>query len=293
MKSGEIKTDTCLVSKDNRGVIHKTVRPGSHLDADAIKESDEIGFRLAGGKKALILYDARPAFTLTDKAMEYLHKNLLSKNRIASAIVSDKPGIRLLGEYFKNNKPGAPQIRVFETMKEAMSWLLSFKEKNGKARVDDKDPVKKDSGVLKKKPAKVNWAEQVEYKGPIHGTLTTCIATVNVDKNDVAYKRIIPDIHIDLPSLKQSFKDTLGFLGPQKRLMLYDLRPHFTITNDALEFVVDEIIGEHGIATAILGKTIGVYLMADYAVKVKKVKSPLKVFTDEAKALKWLAAHKN
>jgi hypothetical protein len=74
--------------------------------------------------------------------------------------------------------------------------------------------------------------------------------------------------------------------------MLYDLRPHFTITDDALEFVVDEVMGRHGLANAILAKTIGVYLMADYAIKIKKIKAPLKVFSDEAKALKWLASLK-
>ncbi|HSY76769.1 MAG TPA: hypothetical protein VK890_07930, partial [Bacteroidia bacterium] len=109
----------------------------------------------------------------------------------------------------------------------------------------------------------------------------------------IAYKRILRDAHVDLPSLQKSFKETVGFLGQEKRLMLYDLRPHFTITDDALEFVVDEIMGGHGIATAVLAKTIGVYLMADYAIKIKKIKSPLKVFTDEADALKWLAKQEN
>jgi len=291
MKLGVIKTDTCIVSKDKSGIIHKTVRPGSHLDAAAIKESDEIAFRLSDGKKALIVYDARPDFTLTDKGMEYLHKHLLSKKRIASAIVSDKPGIRLLGEYFKNNKPSNPQIKVFKTMPEATKWLLSFKDKKGRSAIVKEKAEEKELPLRKEKSVK---AIKVKLKDllPIHGVLTTCITKVEVDKNNIVHKRIIPDAHVDMPSLIQAFKETTEFLGPEKRLMVYDLRPHFTITDDALEFVVDEIMGRHGLANAVLAKTIGVYLMADYAIKIKKIKSPLKVFSDEAKALKWLASLK-
>jgi hypothetical protein len=284
MKSAEIKTTTCLVSKDDFGIIHKTVRPDSHLTAKDIKESDEIGFKLADGKKALILYDARPAFTLTDDAMEYLHKHLLSSNRIASAIVSDKPGIRVLGDYFKNRQKGKAQIKVFSNMREAMKWLLSFKYKKGVPKLKVETESRRPEEKAKKK---IKPAEQ-----PVSGVLTTCIAKVEVDKKNIAYKRVIRDSHIDLPSLKQSVKDTFGFIGPEKRKMLYDLRPHFTITDDALDFVIDEVMGKHGIATAIVAKTIGVYLMADYAVKIKKIKTPLKVFTDEADALNWLATYK-
>ena len=284
MKHSEITTNTCIVDIDDFGIIHKTVRAHSHIDADDIKESDEIGFKLSKGKKALILYDARPSFTLTDKAMEYLHKNLLSKRRLASAIVSDKPGIKMLGDYFKNGKANNPQIRVFKTMKEAMSWLLSFKGITKALQVKEKKIVI-GKHVIRPKSVVAGLP-----KGNIKSTITTCIAKVEVDNNNVAYKRVLEDSHIDLASLKKSFSETMAFLGPEKRFMIYDLRPHFTITDDALDFVIDKIMGEHGIATAILANTIGVYIMADYAIKVKKIKSPLKVFTDEKQAIKWLSS---
>jgi hypothetical protein len=285
MKSTAIKTTTCLVSKDEFGIIHKTVRPNAHLDADDIEESDEIAYNLAGGKKALILYDARPAFTLTEAGMDYLHKHLLSKRRIASAIVSDWPGIKVLGDYFKNRQNGGVQIKVFKTMREAMEWLLSFKYKKAEMPSLGREAISPKIKEQVVKKAKV-------AKEPIKGVLTTCIAKVEVDKKNIAYKRVIADTHIDLSSLQQSVKETFGFLGTEKRKMLYDLRSHFTITDDALNFIIDEVMEKSGIANAILAKTIGVYLMADYAVKIKKVKTPLKVFTDEAKALKWLATQK-
>ena len=285
MKFAEIKTKTCLVSKDEFGIIHKTVIPNSHLSAEDIKESDEIGFKLSDGKKALILYDARPAFTLTNDAMEYLHKNLLSKRRIASAIVSDQPGIKVLGDYFKNRQQGKAQIKVFSTMREGMEWLLSFKYKKAAELLKEREP--------EKAKAKEKAVKKVKEAKPVKGVLTTCIAMVDVDKNNIAFKRVLRDSHIDLKSLRQSVKDTFLFLGPEKRKMVYDLRPHFTITDDALNFIIDEVMGKHGIATAVIAKTIGVYLMADYAVKIKKIKTPLKVFTDEEAALKWLAKHKN
>ncbi|HTB05885.1 MAG TPA: STAS/SEC14 domain-containing protein [Bacteroidia bacterium] len=286
MKSTEIKTKTCLVSKDDFGIIHKTVRPNSHLSAEDIRESDEIGFKLSDGKKALILYDARPAFTLTNDAMEYLHKHLLSKRRIASAIVSDQPGIKVLGDYFKYRQQGKAQVKVFSTMREALEWLLSFKYKKAAELLKGKE-------LEKQKPKEKTLKKVKGDKAPAEGVLTTCIARVDVHENNIAFKRVLPNTHIDLSSLKQSVKDTIEFLGPEKRKMVYDLRPHFTITDDALNFVIDEVMGKHGIATAVIAKTIGVYLMADYAVKIKKIKTPLKVFTDEEAALKWLAKHKN
>jgi len=286
MKSTAIKTTTCVVSKDEFGIIHKTVRQNAHLDASHIKESDEIGFELAGGKKALILYDARPNFTLTEDGMDYLHKHLLSKRRIASAIVSDKPGIKMLGDYFKSRQNGGAQIKVFKTMREGMEWLLSFKYKKGDM------PILHGEAISPKVKEKTVKKVTIVAKEPIKGVLTTCIAKVEVDKKNIAYKRVIADTHIDLPSLKQSVKETFGFFGTEKRKMLYDLRPYFTITDDALNYVIDEVMEKSGIANAILAKTIGVYLMADYAVKIKKIKTPLKVFTDEAKALRWLATQK-
>ena len=285
----EVKTSTCIVSSDKFGIIHKTVRPNAHLDAADIKKSDEIAFELSKSKKALILYDARPRFTLTEKGMQYLHKHLLSKDRIASAIVSEQAGVKMLVDYFKDKQQrNGPQIRIFKTMHEALVWLLSFKDKKAAAQLQKSKPVIEARG--KKVPPKKVVGKL--YGEPVRGLLTTCIARVEVDRKNIAYKRIIKDTHVDLDSLKQSFKETLDFLGNEKRLMLYDLRAHFTITDDALNYVIDKVMGETGIATAVVAKTIGVYLMADYAVNVKKIKSPLKVFTDEPKALKWLAAQK-
>ena len=274
--------------RDEYGIIHKTVRPGAHLSALDIKESDEIALNFSDGKRALILYDARPAFTLVDDAMEYLHNHLVSEDRIASAIVSDKPGIKMLGDYFKHAQKGSAQIKVFKTMREAMAWLLSFTDVKNPEQVAEKLYGKDD--LVSKGIAKTQKEELSNE--PVNGVLTTCIATIEVDENDIACKRVRRDIHITLDSLKKSFTETVSFLGPGRRLMLYDLRPHFIITDDALDYVVDEIMGKHGIATAILSNGIGVYLMADYAIKVKKIKSPLKVFTDESKAINWLLSFK-
>jgi hypothetical protein len=66
--------------------------------------------------------------------------------------------------------------------------------------------------------------------------LITSIADVWIDGNDIIHKEVHNNAHVDLNSLKVSFKQTLGYTGPEKRLMLYDLRHHFTITDDALDF---------------------------------------------------------
>lgn len=122
--------------------------------------------------------------------------------------------------------------------------------------------------------------------------LITSIADVWIDGNDIIHKEVHNNAHVDLNSLKVSFKQTLGYTGPEKRLMLYDLRHHFTITDDALDFLQDTIVSSQGIAMAILSNSIAVRIMTDYVINNKNPKVPLKFCSTEAEAAKWLMAFK-
>jgi hypothetical protein len=131
MKS--VHTKTCDLSIDEHGIFHKTVLENCHVDIDAVKESDIATEELTEGKKVLMLYDARPHFTLTEDAMEYARKDIFNKKRIATAIVSEKIGIRLMVDYIMNVVKSPIPIKVFSTIEDATEWLLTFKKEEANA----------------------------------------------------------------------------------------------------------------------------------------------------------------
>jgi hypothetical protein len=127
-----IRTKTSEMSIDEHGIFHKTVIENCHVDLEALKESDKITEELTEGKKVFMLYDARNHFTLTEDAMEYARKDIFNKKRIATAIVSEKTGIKIMVDYItKTMKPSMP-IRIFSNTEEALAWLLSLKKETGK-----------------------------------------------------------------------------------------------------------------------------------------------------------------
>jgi hypothetical protein len=131
MKS--LHTKTSKMHIDGHGIFHKTVIENCHVDLEAVKESDKATQEFTGGEKVLMLYDARPHFTLTEDAMEYARKDIFNKQRIATAIVSDKLGIKLMVDYIMNTVKSPIPIKVFSTKEEAMEWLLTFKKEETKS----------------------------------------------------------------------------------------------------------------------------------------------------------------
>jgi hypothetical protein len=129
------RTKTSEMLIDDHGIFHKTVIENCHVDLEALKESDKITEELTEGKKVLMLYDARNHFTLTEDAMEYAQKDIFNKKRIATAIVSNKTGIKITIDYMnKVMKPTIP-IKIFSTKEDALEWLLTFKKETNKGNI--------------------------------------------------------------------------------------------------------------------------------------------------------------
>lgn len=123
-------------------------------------------------------------------------------------------------------------------------------------------------------------------------TLITGIAKIWTDEHGIVHKQVIENTHITVDIVAESFKETLEYIGHEKKLLLYDVRPHFTITDEAMIFLQGKIMEEYSIATAVLANSLGVRIMADYLVHIKNIKVPLQVFPDEQKAIKWLLTFK-
>jgi hypothetical protein len=123
-----VKTKTSEMFMDEHGILHKTVVENCHVTLENLKESDEATRELTEGKKVLVLYDARPHFTLTEDAMEYAQKDIFDKQRIATAIVSDKVGIRITIDYMNKIVKSPIPIRAFSNKEDALKWLLTFRK---------------------------------------------------------------------------------------------------------------------------------------------------------------------
>jgi hypothetical protein len=121
------RTKTSEMFLDEHGILHKTVIENCHIDLDALKESEEMTRKITDNKRVKVLYDASNHFTLTEEAMEYTQKTIFDKQRIATAIVSNKVGIRITVDYMMKVMKSHIQIKVFTNKEEAMDWLLSIK----------------------------------------------------------------------------------------------------------------------------------------------------------------------
>lgn len=121
--------------------------------------------------------------------------------------------------------------------------------------------------------------------------LITSLGEYWITENGVLYKKVKENAHIDIIELKKSFKAVREFTGNKKTLMLYDGRTHFTVTHEAMEYYRTEIAA-YSIASAIVSDRIGIRIMVDFAVKIMGVPSPVKMFSGDEKAMKWLLTFK-
>jgi hypothetical protein len=117
--------------------------------------------------------------------------------------------------------------------------------------------------------------------------LVTSLGEYWITENGVLYKKVKENAHIDLVELKKSFAAVKEFTGNKKTLMLYDGRTHFTVTHEAMEYYRTHVAA-YSIASAIVSDRIGIRIMVDFAVKFMGVPSPVKMFANDEKAMKWL-----
>jgi hypothetical protein len=112
-----------------------------------------------------------------------------------------------------------------------------------------------------------------------------------ITESGVLYKKVKENAHINLIELKKSLAQIKEFTGNKKILMFYDGRTHFTVTHEAMEYYRTEVAA-YSIASAIVSDRIGIRIMVDFAVKIMGVPSPVKMFANEEKAMKWLLTFK-
>ena len=112
---------------DENGILWIKPFEGAFVDLASLKADDATNPELTGGKKALALYDARANFKVTPDARAFVRSGILNRSRIATAVLTDKIFMRILVNFVNNfSKPKSP-LKMFNNEKEAMQWLMSFK----------------------------------------------------------------------------------------------------------------------------------------------------------------------
>lgn len=109
-----------------------------------------------------------------------------------------------------------------------------------------------------------------------------------VDTEGILRIKVIEGAHIDLPSLKEDGAVNMALTNNKKALALYDSRAFFTIEPEAREYLRSGIVDPTRIATAVLTDRLATRLLVNFFVRFNKPKTPMKMFTCEIQALKWL-----
>jgi hypothetical protein len=109
-----------------------------------------------------------------------------------------------------------------------------------------------------------------------------------IDKTGILRIKVIDGVHIDLQSLQEDAAMNPDLTQNKKTLALYDARAFFTIEPAARAYLKSGVVDETRIATAVLINNLAVRILVNGFIKLDRPKTPMKLFTNEQAALKWL-----
>ena len=244
---------------DNYGIIHKLVIEGINATPEDIDEDETVLLKLSKNKKSLLLVNASAFHTMTPEAIQRI-KSASSKSRHATALVSKSLGVRIFTKTINSLPQGGPPFRMFDTEKEAIKWLLSFK----------KSTVAK----LRTPPAKIR------LKNP--GGNQSC--KVHIDKNGILTKKIFKGAHVNIESARKAEKEAAIMAGGKKMLTLIDRRASYTITPAAIKYFEKNAVAKYRLATALISSKS----WYGNTSSPKPNTPPLRTFSNKATAVKWL-----
>ncbi|MEI6019753.1 MAG: hypothetical protein WCR21_01365 [Bacteroidota bacterium] len=110
-----------------------------------------------------------------------------------------------------------------------------------------------------------------------------------IDEQGIVWMKAIEGVHMDIEALKEDHERSLELADSHKILVMYDARSHFTISPEARSFLTKGILNENRIATAVLSPNLGVRLLVNFMNTIHPPKSPLKMFSNEEDAMRWLS----
>jgi hypothetical protein len=112
------------------------------------------------------------------------------------------------------------------------------------------------------------------------------------DAEGILRIKVIEGAHMDLASLIEDGEVNMQLTNNQPALALYDSRGFFTIEPEAREYLRSGILDPTRIATAVVIDRLATKLLVNFFIRFNKPKTPMKMFTCEVQALKWLRSFK-
>ncbi|MFI5163876.1 MAG: hypothetical protein ACHQHP_01370 [Bacteroidia bacterium] len=112
---------------DSHGILHVKYLEGAVVDMPAITQSNAENKKLLNNNKELVLCDARVFFTITPDAKKYAKKEIMNKERLATAVITNKGFVRLVVNFAVQFSKLKSSVKMFSNEKEALKWLNSFK----------------------------------------------------------------------------------------------------------------------------------------------------------------------
>jgi hypothetical protein len=105
------------------GIIENIIKEGVHVEKQDVQELKEANQGLAGGEKYAVLISPHYLSTFSKEARELTASFEFAMDTVASAIIVDNMGHRLVGEfYLQVNKPHI-NTKLFSNKEDAIDWL--------------------------------------------------------------------------------------------------------------------------------------------------------------------------
>ncbi|MGP8215696.1 MAG: hypothetical protein ACLQQ4_09055 [Bacteroidia bacterium] len=142
--------------------------------------------------------------------------------------------------------------------------------------------VKYGNSAYKMKPAETN---------DIAKRIATKSYWINKDPNGIIRWQIIPDAHISVSEIKEAEKISIKINEGQKMLILVDADNFYIFTPEATDYIKNNR-EKTRIASALVSHNLGPKIIVEY-IAHHSAKSPLKIFSTEKEAVKWLLSFKH
>ncbi|HEU4717636.1 MAG TPA: hypothetical protein VFU15_07375 [Bacteroidia bacterium] len=113
-----------------------------------------------------------------------------------------------------------------------------------------------------------------------------------IDERGILNIIIQEGAEITLENLREDHEMGLGLTGGKKMRALVDARANFTSTEEAREFMRSDIMNKTRIATAVVTTNLASRIIVNFCLRFHKPATPLKMFSDFDKAVKWLLSMK-
>ena len=125
----KIQTRTAVISLYAKDMVWEDFKKDIQIDAADIRENIAASLKLTNGKRHTAVLDSRGRnMTITNAAMKLGASAEVTKDRIATAHLTESISRNILGNLFiKFFKPKI-QNRMFSNEKEALAWLRTFSE---------------------------------------------------------------------------------------------------------------------------------------------------------------------